>query len=207
MRRSGWPAGAGCVLNQPQRAGAGRDRLACDRRLPLGPGQFDIGLRDRSGQRQPRRRHVERGGARRGAGGVDRGGLSPEQVDRPVQIGLRLPQPLGRPRIGWRDDIAAGQPVILFLRVQRHRGAVIGAACGQHRLRLPQPGQRDVERGIAAQRIADDPVELRIAQPTPPVGGDQRRLRIAQSQRLGRLRGDSGMRLRHRTARQQQPGQ
>ncbi len=165
MRRSGWPVGAGSAPEPAPASGCGsRSSGARSRPVARARGQFDIGLRDRPGKAS--RAAVTSSAAAR----VEARAASIAAACRPnrsiVQFRLACACPAtGSSRIGRRDDILARQPIILFLGVERYRRAVIGAAGGQYRLGLPQPGQRDVERRVARQRVADDPVELRIARP------------------------------------------
>ena len=156
---------------------------------------------------RPRRRGIQPCCVHRRARLGDRRALLAEQVEIDSQIGLRGAGKPDRAGIGRWDDIAAREPRDLRINVRAHLRPGPGTLAGEHRLRLANARQPDVERRIAGECIGDDPVKLRVAERVPPIGGDRRRIGCGgQPQRRAGHLVDLGMRGWDCAAGQQRSG-
>src|SRR6185437_13238653 len=131
-------------------------------------------------------------------GALDLRLLLAEEVERPSEIGLDRADPVAVATERRRIDVVGAEPLPGLVAVEVDLRIELRARRRHLRLRRTYPGQRGGEVGAAGQRLADQAVELRIAEFAPPLFRNRRRQVARQAERV---RGERLFALRRRRRR------
>ena len=163
--------------------------------------QLDVGMRDADREGETRRLGIHRACARKSESALIGGALLAPEIQFPTERGLQVAERGGAAREGRWNEAILREARAYGIRRQARLWSAGGLAHPGFGERRPGASRGDFERRTIAQTLANEFIELRVAERRPPVSAGplalpQRRLgeRPLGSQAVGSLHRRSGFR-------------